>query len=112
MRQTALESLLLDSLTLDTLRLRESEDILLFLTFDTDNPASIASTIASARENARQVREQLSSEMWMQLNKLYLTGTKIRCRYCLECLHRMIIWFRSARRVSSISGRDRCHHES
>jgi uncharacterized alpha-E superfamily protein len=27
--------------------------------------------IASARENARQVREQISSEMWEQLNRLY-----------------------------------------
>jgi uncharacterized alpha-E superfamily protein len=28
-------------------------------------------SIASARENARQVREQISSEMWEQLNRLY-----------------------------------------
>lgn len=50
----------------------EDVDILQFLAFDNDNPASITCNIASARENARQVREQLSSEMWMQLNKLYL----------------------------------------
>ncbi len=42
------------------------------LTFDTTNPASIVSCVASARENARQVREQISSEMWEQLNRLYL----------------------------------------
>lgn len=42
------------------------------LTFDASNPASISALIASARENARQVRQQLSSEMWMQINKLYL----------------------------------------
>lgn len=41
------------------------------LTFDSDNPASIVSCIAVARENARQVREQISSEMWVQLNRLY-----------------------------------------
>src|SRR5580693_7563537 len=32
---------------------------------------NITGGIASARENARQVREQISSEMWEQLNRLY-----------------------------------------
>ncbi len=41
-------------------------------TFDTSNPASIVSSIAAARENARQVRELISSEMWEQINRLYL----------------------------------------
>ena len=40
---------------------------------DTDNPNSILSCITQARENARQVREHLSSESWMQINQLYLT---------------------------------------
>lgn len=43
-----------------------------FLTFSRDNPSSIYSCIANARENARMVREQISSEMWEQLNRLYL----------------------------------------
>lgn len=42
------------------------------LTFDEANTSSIVSCIASARENARQVREQISSEMWVQLNRLFL----------------------------------------
>ena len=42
------------------------------LTFDESRTSSIASCIASARENARQVREQISSEMWEQLNHLFL----------------------------------------
>ena len=33
---------------------------------------TIAACVAAARENARQVREQISSEMWEQLNRLYL----------------------------------------
>ena len=41
-------------------------------TFDTSNPASIVSSVAAARENARQVRELISSEMWEQINRLYL----------------------------------------
>jgi uncharacterized alpha-E superfamily protein len=42
------------------------------LTLDRTNPSSIVSSIAAARENLRQVREQSSSEMWEQLNRLYL----------------------------------------
>src|SRR5216684_868260 len=42
------------------------------LTFDETNNASIISCIAAARENARQVRERISSEMWEQLNRLFL----------------------------------------
>src|SRR4030095_9488609 len=33
---------------------------------------TIAACVAAARENARQVREQISTEMWEQLNRLYL----------------------------------------
>ncbi len=43
------------------------------LTCNLTNVASIASCIMSARENARQVREQVNSEMWEQLNRLFLT---------------------------------------
>jgi uncharacterized alpha-E superfamily protein len=38
-----------------------------------ENPNSILSCVTQARENARQVREHLSSESWMQINQLYLT---------------------------------------
>lgn len=43
-----------------------------WLTFDSDNLNSIVSCIAAARQNGRQVREQISSEMWAQINSLYL----------------------------------------
>jgi uncharacterized alpha-E superfamily protein len=33
--------------------------------------SSIVSCVMAARSNARQIREQISSEMWEQLNKLY-----------------------------------------
>jgi len=42
------------------------------LTFETNNRTSIVACIMAARENARQVREQISSEMWEQLNRLFL----------------------------------------
>lgn len=43
-----------------------------FLIFNKDNPSSVSNCIASARENARMVRDQISSEMWAVINKLYL----------------------------------------
>ncbi len=48
------------------------------LTFNRTNPSSIVSCIASARENLRHVREQSSSEMWEQLNRLYLQMVEVR----------------------------------
>ncbi len=41
------------------------------LIHDTEHRASIVSCVMAARENARQVREQISSEMWEQLNRLF-----------------------------------------
>lgn len=43
-----------------------------FLVFSRDNPNSIVSCLCAARENARTVREQISTEMWEQLNRSYL----------------------------------------
>lgn len=43
-----------------------------FLTFDRLNPNSIYSSLWAARENARSVREVISSEMWEQVNRSYL----------------------------------------
>jgi uncharacterized alpha-E superfamily protein len=36
-----------------------------------DSHSSIVSCIMAARENSRQVREQISSEMWEQLNRMF-----------------------------------------
>jgi uncharacterized alpha-E superfamily protein len=41
------------------------------LTFDANNPNSLLSCIARARENARGIRENISVEMWEALNTLY-----------------------------------------
>ncbi len=43
-----------------------------FLTFDIANPSSIINSITQARENARSVREIISSETWHEINTLYL----------------------------------------
>jgi uncharacterized alpha-E superfamily protein len=48
------------------------DKVLEFITFDPQNPNSILSCLQAARENARGVREVISSAMWLQLNKFYL----------------------------------------
>jgi len=42
------------------------------LAFDRDNDAALVNSLAMARDNARQVREALSNEVWENLNRLYL----------------------------------------
>ncbi len=41
-------------------------------TVDLANRESIAACVGAARENARQVREEISSEMWEEINRLFL----------------------------------------
>ncbi len=48
------------------------EAVMEFVTFAKKNPTAIISCIAAARENARTVREHISSEMWEQLNRTFL----------------------------------------
>ncbi len=48
------------------------DNVVAFLTFDTENPNSIVSCLRLARDNARSVREVISSEMWEQVNRFYL----------------------------------------
>jgi uncharacterized alpha-E superfamily protein len=43
-----------------------------WLTFEADNPNSVMSCLARARANARGVRGAITSEMWRELNTLYL----------------------------------------
>ncbi len=49
-----------------------AENVIKFLTFDREYPSSIISCLESARENARSIREVISSEMWAQINNFYL----------------------------------------
>ena len=41
------------------------------LVFDGLHPASVTFCVNGARENARQVREEISSEQWQRLNRLF-----------------------------------------
>jgi uncharacterized alpha-E superfamily protein len=49
------------------------ENVLRFLIFDEKNPNSIASCVRAARENARSVRQSISSEMWETVNRMHLS---------------------------------------
>ena len=49
-----------------------ADNVIQFLTFDWDYPNSIVACLQSARENARSIREIISSEMWEEVNTFYL----------------------------------------
>jgi len=69
------------------------------LVFDADNGDSVLRSVTAARENARQVREQISSDMWEQINALFLRLKQARsdgtwssrphyiCRLVIEGVH-------------------------
>jgi uncharacterized alpha-E superfamily protein len=46
--------------------------------FDGSHRNSVAACIVAARENARQVREEISSDMWEQINDLFLRVRKLQ----------------------------------
>ena len=54
-----------------TTDLRDANSLTYALIFDRTCRSSIVAAIVSARENSRQVRQQISSEMWEQLNRLF-----------------------------------------
>ena len=67
--------------------------------FDLANRNSVAGCVTAARENGRQVREEISSDMWEQLNALFLAVRQLQstidrdarqrslCRTVIEGIH-------------------------
>lgn len=49
----------------------DANKVIQFLTFDPQYPNSIISCVHRARENARSIREIISSEMWQEVNNFY-----------------------------------------
>lgn len=49
----------------------DRDAVVRFLAFEPLNPNSIFSCLAKARENARTVRENITTEMWEEINTLY-----------------------------------------
>ncbi|MDE1160362.1 MAG: alpha-E domain-containing protein [Acidobacteriaceae bacterium] len=59
-------------------------DLMHALTFDVANKSSVLNCIMKARENARHVREQISTEQWHRLNSLYLEVTRPELRTMMK----------------------------
>jgi uncharacterized alpha-E superfamily protein len=60
-------------------------DVSAFLVLDGGNPGAITSAVSHARENARNVRERISSELWEAINTFHL---ELRGRDLREDLER------------------------
>src|SRR3982750_792978 len=74
----------------------EERDVVNFLIADKQNPGSICSSLAAARENARTLREILPTEAWELLNDFFAeftrdvaTGINKRTRF--DFLKRIVI---------------------
>jgi uncharacterized alpha-E superfamily protein len=61
----------------------DAETVQAFMTWNTENPCSIVRSLASARENARIIREVISADMWERINyyHLWLQGPVARSLY-------------------------------
>ncbi len=55
--------------------------VISFLVFDLENPNSIATCFRAARENARTVRDMISTAMWEEINKVHLEVQSAAQRY-------------------------------
>lgn len=64
-----------------------AENVIQFLSFDSDYSNSILSCLQSARENARCIREIISREMWEQLNAFYFMVKEAAQGQSLSELH-------------------------
>ena len=49
----------------------DTADVMRILAYDVGSTASIAATLAAARESARRARETLSTSMWEAINTTY-----------------------------------------
>jgi uncharacterized alpha-E superfamily protein len=76
------------------------QKVIHFLAFDLDNPNSIVSCVRTARENARSVREVISSEMWEQINQFYLMVNRATAR--VESLTEPQEFFASVKTASQL----------
>lgn len=54
------------------------------MAFDRDDDGSVISSIARARENARQVRDQITTETWERLNLIYLRMREVSAQRAFE----------------------------
>jgi uncharacterized alpha-E superfamily protein len=60
-----------DALTAEIQKNANAQSVIEYMFWEPLNPNSVLACITNARENARGVREQISSEMWESINRLY-----------------------------------------
>ena len=69
-----------DSLFAELCGETNARSVIQFVFWEPLNPNSVAACITQARENARGVREQISSEMWEAVNRLYFLTRNVETR--------------------------------
>ncbi|MCD6050044.1 MAG: hypothetical protein K0Q55_1447 [Verrucomicrobia bacterium] len=62
----------------------EVQDVIEFIVFDRTHTNSVVGSLCAARENARTIREQVTSEMWEELNRAYLWCISKSARQAFE----------------------------
>ena len=62
----------------DVEQIPDERDVLRKVLFDVNNPNSILTIIRNARENARSIRNVLSTELWEAINKWFLFAKQYR----------------------------------
>jgi uncharacterized alpha-E superfamily protein len=79
-----------------------ADNVIQFLTVDANYPNSILSCLRAARENARSVREIISSEMWQQVNSFYLMVTEAAQSGTLHDLSSLLRFFEEVKMASHL----------
>ncbi len=74
-----------------------ADNVIRFLATDLKNPNSIYSCLNAARENARIVRENISTDMWEVINSLYLRVQNLRSDSLAHSPATLIAIFREIR---------------
>jgi len=88
------------------------QNVVQFLTFDPDNVNSIWSCLRAARENARSVREIISSEMWEQLNEFYLLVNSAAANDSLRDPHELFTTVKmSSHQLAGVTDATMTHNE-
>jgi len=77
-----------------------AEKIQEYMTWDVENPFSIASSLAWARENARIIREVISAEMWERMNFYHLWLKQLSTRELFD--HQRGEFYAQIRRINQL----------
>jgi uncharacterized alpha-E superfamily protein len=73
-----------------------AEEVAGFMLRSPRNPNAVTACIARARENARGARDQLTSEMWEELNRLHLYLASSRMQGVIHAQHQLFVHVREA----------------